>query len=311
MNKFAAYQTNKRKWDDRGHGSGGFRGGRGGGGDHGAAWEHPEKRARREEKFSGREGREKPLDIFIDTKFNYWNLPVKARVLLISNLPQALQHTDLLYNLFSFYGDVERVKMMTRRSVCALVEFSTATFACIARDYLDQIAVKGETLCITFSKYEKVRMPEEFGQPPDSNTKDFSGEEFQKFKRYWSEDLKKNNMRKITKPTATVHISGIQAGKSPNDVKTLFETYGLKVVECVGVAVKAKGAKDREGTATGLPRMFCYVQFESADDGIIGLAQFGNKVGMRISFAKDSLAILKGNCIEKNLPLIQGDEKAV
>ena len=52
-------------------------------------------------------------------------------------------------------------------------------------------------------------------------------------------------------------------------------------------------------------------QFESADDGIIGLAQFGNKVGMRISFAKDSLAILKGNCIEKNLPLIQGDEKAV
>ena len=43
-------------------------------------------------------------------------------------------------------------------------------------------------------------------------------------------------------------------------MKTLFETYGLKVVECVGVAVKAKGAKDREGTATGLPRMFCYVQ---------------------------------------------------
>ena len=41
--------------------------------------------------------------------------------------------------MFSFYGDVERVKMMTRRSVCALVEFSTATFACIARDYLDQV----------------------------------------------------------------------------------------------------------------------------------------------------------------------------
>ena len=45
--------------------------------------------------------------------------------------------------------------------------------------------MKGETLCITFSKYEKVRMPEEFGQPPDANTKDFSGEEFQKFKRYY------------------------------------------------------------------------------------------------------------------------------
>ena len=39
---------------------------------------------------------------------------------------------DLLFNLFSFYGDVERIKILRRKTTCALVEFSTATFAAIA-----------------------------------------------------------------------------------------------------------------------------------------------------------------------------------
>ena len=41
------------------------------------------------------------------------------------------------------------------------------------------------------------------------DTKDFSKSDYDKYKRYRSEDLKKNNMRKITEPTSTVHISGI------------------------------------------------------------------------------------------------------
>ena len=35
-----------------------------------------------------REGREPELNIFIDQKFNVWNLPDKAKVVLVSNLPQ-------------------------------------------------------------------------------------------------------------------------------------------------------------------------------------------------------------------------------
>ena len=41
------------------------------------------------------------------------------------------------------------------------------------------------------------------------DTKDFSKSDYDKYKRYRSEDLKKNNMRKITEPTSAVHISGI------------------------------------------------------------------------------------------------------
>ena len=80
MKKFAAYQTNKRKFDDRG----GRGGGRFGGSDAKRGREDRPKR----EKQKPREGREPELNIFIDRKFNYWNLPVKARVILVSNIPQ-------------------------------------------------------------------------------------------------------------------------------------------------------------------------------------------------------------------------------
>jgi len=299
MSKYAGYQTNKRKMEDhRGRSQHSGSGPR-------------EKRPKREP-LKPRQGREPELNIYIDNKFNYWNLPSKAKVLLISNIPQVICQPLLLYNLFSFYGDVDRIKILRKRNNCALIEFTTATFACIARDHLDQVTIKGDTIVVTFSRFDRVRLPHEIGLQNDGNTQDFSGPEHQKLKRYWNEELKKNNMRKIISPTSTLHVSGIQAGKSPNDVKRLFESFGLSVIECLGVEVKNKKKTNEEevapGTASSKPRMFCYVQFASIEDGIIALSQFGNSAAMRISFAKDNLATLKRNCIEKKLPLVVGEQ---
>ena len=74
MKKFAAYQTNKRKFDGGEFGAPDAKGGR---------FDRPKR-----EKQKPREGREPELNIFIDKRFNYWNLPVKAKVILVSNLPQ-------------------------------------------------------------------------------------------------------------------------------------------------------------------------------------------------------------------------------
>ena len=79
MSKYAGYQTNKRKMDERG-------GGRDRYGDRDRDGEG-EKRPKREP-LKPRDGREPELNIYIDKRFNFWNLPTKARVLLISNVPQ-------------------------------------------------------------------------------------------------------------------------------------------------------------------------------------------------------------------------------
>ena len=100
-----------------------------------------------------------------------------------------------------------------------------------------------------------------------------------------------------------------QGGKSPNDVKRLFELEKLDVIDCIGVSIKKK-IKEGEVESKTSPKMFCYVQFGSVDDGLMGMAHYANSVGMRISFAKDNLETLKKNCIEKNLPLIMGEQTA-
>ena len=93
------------------------------------------------------------------------------------------------------------------------------------------------------------------------------------------------------------------------------------------MAVKNKKKPDPKaapGTAPG-PRMFCYLevcflaeirlfhdlpQFQSSEDGVMGLAQYGNSAGMRISFAKDPISVLREQCKEKEMELIEGDQRA-
>ena len=92
-------------------------------------------------------------------------------------------------------------------------------------------------------------------------------------------------------------------------MKRLFELEKLNVIDCIGVSIKKK-TKEGEVESKNSPKMFCYVQFGSVDDGLMGMAHYANSVGMRISFAKDNLETLKKNCIEKNLPLIMGEQTA-
>ena len=51
------------------------------------------------------------------------------------------------------------------------------------RDHLDGTTLKGETLVVTFSRFDRVRMPFEANLPADDMTKDFSGEQFKKYRR--------------------------------------------------------------------------------------------------------------------------------
>ena len=83
----------------------------------------------------------------------------------------------------------------------------------------------------------------------------------------------------------------------------------LDVRDCIGVSIKKK-TKEGEVESNSSPKMFCYVQFGSVDDGLLGMAHYANSVGMRISFAKDNLETLKKNCIDKKLPLIMGEQTA-
>ncbi len=96
-------------------------------------------------------------NVLTDKRFNFWNLPSKARVLIVSNLSMNVAQPQALFNLFSAYGDVARVKILRNKLNAALVEFSTATMAAIARDHTDGCPVSGKKLVVSFSKFDRVR----------------------------------------------------------------------------------------------------------------------------------------------------------
>ncbi len=96
-------------------------------------------------------------NVLTDKRFNFWNLPVKARVLLVSNLSMNVAQPQALFSFFSFYGDVVRVKILRVRLNVALVEFATATMAAIARDFTDGCVVSGKKIVVSFSKFDQVK----------------------------------------------------------------------------------------------------------------------------------------------------------
>lgn len=221
-------------------------------------------------------------------------------------MPKELSQPDLLYYLFSFYGDVERVKIIRKKQNCALVEFATASFAAVARDHLDNTTILGETIAVTFSRFDRVSLPSEFGQEDDELTKDYNGPTYESCKRYATEDLKKLNMKYIVPPTCTLHVNNIPVGKSPNNIKETFESYGFPVLDCIGVPVrKSKKAEDEQ---SGVPRMYCYLEMRSLDDAILGLTQLSSPSGLRISFSRESVESLRQAAADKGQAILTEDQ---
>ena len=110
----------------------------------------------------------------IDKKFNFWNLPKSKRILLVSDVPPEIAKPKPLFHLFSFYGDVVRIKILPHKTPdVALVEFETATQACIARNHLDQVQMKDHKLVVSFSRFGEIR-----ASPGDEGLmKDFTGKD--------------------------------------------------------------------------------------------------------------------------------------
>ena len=201
----------------------------------------------------------------IDKRFNFWNLPKTAKVLLISNLPIDISRPRALFHLFSFYGDVARVKILPDKVTVALVEYETATMACIARNNLDQLQIHDKKLVVSFSRFGTIKKPE----IADGLTEDYTGAEFKKLHRFCQDDLMAVNLKRICRPTSCLHVNNMQQGYTTDKIKELFENCGLEVLDIVAV----KKVKERKEQGPNAPsRAMVFVQLKNPADALIGLA---------------------------------------
>ena len=240
-----------------------------------------------------------PVDkTLIDPKFNFWNLPAAAKVLIVSNVPLEVATPRALFHIFSFYGDVYRVKIL--KPNVALVEFATATMACIARNNLDQVAIKDKKLVVSFSRYGTIKKPGEDGSAAHQ-TEDFTGDEFKHLRRFSKEELFTVSLKRICAPKTCVHINNIPQGRTAMQVKDLFAQYGVQVKDILAV----KKRKEKPGLPTAPSRALLFVDFHQTSDALVAMGLVGGAwatehlpAGLRVSFTESSVSMEKAKLVD-------------
>ena len=194
-----------------------------------------------------------PVDeTLIDKRFNFWNLPSKAKVLLVSNIPQEIAKPKALFCLFSFYGDIPKIKILPKKQNAAFIEFATATMACIARNNLDQVKIRDKKLYVSFSKYHEIKQNNEEEAP---FIMDFSGEEYKLLQRYNVETNFVPNLKRVCKPSQCLHINNFPKGHTVNNIRATIEGVGLNILDIVG----CKKLKEKDVNPDKPSRAFVYV----------------------------------------------------
>ena len=70
-----------------------------------------------------------------------------------------LGNPDALCNLFGYYGDVHKVKILRNKPDCALIQMAKPHQVFTIRQNLDQLKLYGKKICVSFSRVESIKMP--------------------------------------------------------------------------------------------------------------------------------------------------------
>ena len=181
--------------------------------------------------------------------------------LLVSSLPEELANPDSLCNLFGFYGDVMRVKILRNKRDCALVQLSKPHQATLCRNFLDQAKAYGKKICVSFSRMNSIKLPADIGIEDDSSTKDYSN--VRGVHRFRNPNVAQKLMKNLCAPTSVLHVANLSEECDREMLKAYFLENGFSIKE-----VHECG---KDGT-------MALVQLCSVEEAIAALAKLHNKV---------------------------------
>uniref|UniRef100_A0ACD5VUB0 Uncharacterized protein n=1 Tax=Avena sativa TaxID=4498 RepID=A0ACD5VUB0_AVESA len=116
--------------------------------------------------------------------------------LIVSNLNSDKVDTDKLFNLFSIYGNIVRIKILHNKPDHALVQMADGLQAELAVHYLKGAMLLGQKLEVNFSKYPSIT--------PAPDAHDYSNSNLNRF----NTNVVKN-YRHCCAPTKVIHISAL------------------------------------------------------------------------------------------------------
>lgn len=133
--------------------------------------------------------------------------------ILVSNINPEKTDEDKLFNLFSIYGNITRIKLLRNKPDHALIQMSDGFQAELAVHFLKGAMLFGKRLEVNFSKHANIT--------PAQDTHEYSGSTLNRFNRNAVK-----NYRYCCAPTKMIHLSSLPQEISEEDIVTHLEEYG-------------------------------------------------------------------------------------
>ncbi|KAH9605742.1 hypothetical protein KSS87_003498 [Heliosperma pusillum] len=132
---------------------------------------------------------------------------------IVSNLNPDRIDEDKLFNLFSLYGNIVRIKLLRSKPDHALVEMSDGFQAELAVHFLKGAMLFGKRLEVNYSKYSNIT--------PSSETRDFQNSNLNRFNRNSGKYY-----RYCCSPTKMIHLSSLPEDITEDEIVDLLEEHG-------------------------------------------------------------------------------------
>ena len=198
--------------------------------------------------------------------------------LLVSSLPEDIATPDYLCNLFGFYGDVQRVKILRNKRDCAIVQMAKPHQANLCRNFLDQCKIDGKRICVSYSRMTSIKLPADNGHDDDAKTKDFSS--VKGVHRFRNPNLAQKLLKNLCAPTSMLHIANLPENFATDgkldELKSYFVDSGFTV---------------KDAQECGKDGSMALIQLGSVEEAISALAKLHNMIPQKIGTKKGELGL--------------------
>lgn len=218
-----------------------------------------------------RELRESMIDV---------NNPRQTPVIICYNLPGYID-SNKIFNLFSIYGCVSRIKILRDKPDAALIQYTSPIYASLANVFLQRQQVFGKELQISFSKNMEVKMP----LPVQMQSEDVEGSkktvQFNMRDQRYGTDEMQRYIKGACKPTKTAFIANLSLGVTEEELRDIISASGNVV------KVRIKSHKESAKTQLAL------VEMETIDQTILCVMNLHNTLvrdrSIKIAFSKSTI----------------------
>eukprot|EP00916_Digyalum_oweni_P004378 GHVL01007747.1.p1 GENE.GHVL01007747.1~~GHVL01007747.1.p1 ORF type:complete len:538 (+),score=85.68 GHVL01007747.1:66-1679(+) len=188
---------------------------------------------------------------------------------------------DHLFNLFSFYGVVTKVKVLVKRRDAALVQFQLPDYATLALNFLQSATIYGKELRIDFSNNKEITVTPS-PNPHDSKTKVYGA----KAQRYGM-NVHEKTIKNVCRPSPSLHVANVSLDVDESQLLDIFAQHGTPT----GFKWLAEKESRKDGP---MPVKMALLQMTDVGNATTALAYLHNYVcndkALKVSFSKQTIS---------------------